>query len=170
MFSILQFENTETKLKSLLSESNHFDSLLFIFDGWRRYKMKACELGIKHPSDLLLPHKGFLSALSPHWSYYLYGSIRSFNLCADGLSGVVRRLRGEFPSHNEVHVFVSRDKTQIKMLYLDNGDYVILHRKQTNGLYRISEKEQKIPIRKISWCKLNHLLTNTKNARKKELK
>lgn len=46
MCSVLVFSSESDKLRSLLSESNHFDSVLFIFDGGRRYKVSASSLGI----------------------------------------------------------------------------------------------------------------------------
>jgi len=55
MCSVLVFSSESDKLRSLFSESNHFDSVLFIFDGGRRYKVSASSLGIHSPQDLLLP-------------------------------------------------------------------------------------------------------------------
>ena len=55
MCSVLVFNNESEKLRSLLSESNHFDSVLFIFDGGRRYKVPVSSLGIRSAGDLLLP-------------------------------------------------------------------------------------------------------------------
>lgn len=55
MCSVLVFSNESDKLRSFLSESNHFDSVLFIFDGGRRYKVSASSLGIHSPQDPLLP-------------------------------------------------------------------------------------------------------------------
>ena len=52
MCSVLVFSSESDKLRSLLSESNHFDSVLFIFDGGRRYKVSSSSLGIHSPQDL----------------------------------------------------------------------------------------------------------------------
>lgn len=71
MCSVLVFSSESEKLCSLLSESNHFDSVLFIFDGGRRYKVSASSLGIDSPQDLLLPLGLVLFRSSPFWSYYL---------------------------------------------------------------------------------------------------
>ena len=38
MCSVLEFSGESDKLRTLFSKSNHFDSILFIFDGGRRYK------------------------------------------------------------------------------------------------------------------------------------
>ena len=67
MCSVLVFSNESEKLRSLLSESNHFDSVLFIFDGGRRYKVSASSLGIHSPQDLLLPLGLGLFRSSPFW-------------------------------------------------------------------------------------------------------
>ena len=55
MCSVLEFSSESDKLRTLFSESNHFDSVLFIFDGGRRYKVSSSSLGIHSPQDLLLP-------------------------------------------------------------------------------------------------------------------
>ncbi len=52
MCSVLEFSSESDKLRTL-SESNHFDSVLFIFDGGRRYKVSSSSLGIHSPQDLL---------------------------------------------------------------------------------------------------------------------
>ena len=53
MCSVLEFSSESDKLRTLFSESNHFDSVLFIFDGGRRYKVSSSSLGIHSPQDLL---------------------------------------------------------------------------------------------------------------------
>ncbi len=70
MCNILQFPDDDARLRSLLSERNYFDSLLFIFDGGRRYKVSAKILGIHAVSDLLIPLGLGLFRSSPFWSYY----------------------------------------------------------------------------------------------------
>ena len=74
MCSVLEFSSESDKLRTLFSESNHFDSVLFIFDGGRRYKVSSSSLGIHSPQDLLLPLGLGLFRSSPFWSYYLYSS------------------------------------------------------------------------------------------------
>lgn len=51
MCSVLEFSSESDKLRTLFSESNHFDSVLFIFDGGRRYKVSSSSLGIHSPQD-----------------------------------------------------------------------------------------------------------------------
>ena len=69
MCSVLEFSSESDKLRTLFSESNHFDSVLFIFDGGRRYKVSSSSLGIHSPQDLLLPLGLGLFRSSPFWSY-----------------------------------------------------------------------------------------------------
>ena len=71
-YSVLYYPDRNEKLLSLLSERNSFDSVLFIFDGCRRYKFEKEDLGIRSPADLLIRNRGVLSLLNPEWSYYLY--------------------------------------------------------------------------------------------------
>ena len=67
MCSVLEFSSESDKLRTLFSESNHFDSVLFIFDGGRRYKVSSSSLGIHSPQDLLLPLGLGLFRSSPFW-------------------------------------------------------------------------------------------------------
>ena len=45
MCSVLVFNNESDKLRSLFSESNYFDSILFIFNDGRCYKVPVSNLG-----------------------------------------------------------------------------------------------------------------------------
>ena len=55
MCSVLEFSSESDKLRNFpLSESNHFDSVLFIFDGGRRYKVFVFQPWYPFPQDLLL--------------------------------------------------------------------------------------------------------------------
>ena len=85
MCSVLEFSSESDKLRTLFSESNHFDSVLFIFDGGRRYKVSSSSLGIHSPQDLLLPLGLGLFRSSPFWSYYLYPQGCNFHKGIDGL-------------------------------------------------------------------------------------
>ncbi|MBV3245066.1 hypothetical protein AAH085_15800, partial [Phocaeicola vulgatus] len=91
MCSVLEFSSESDKLRTLFSESNHFDSVLFIFDGGRRYKVSSSSLGIHSPQDLLLPLGLGLFRSSPFWSYYLYPQGCNFHKGIDGLCGEVIR-------------------------------------------------------------------------------
>ena len=55
MCSVLEFSIESDKLRTLFSESNHFESVRFRLDGGRRYKVSSSSLGIQSPQDLLLP-------------------------------------------------------------------------------------------------------------------
>ncbi len=99
MCSVLEFSSESDKLRTLFSESNHFDSVLFIFDGGRRYKVSSSSLGIHSPQDLLLPLGLGLFRSSPFWSYYLYpqGCNHILYRCDDEYRLECRRLnRGSF--------------------------------------------------------------------------
>ena len=51
MCSVLEFSSESDKLRTLFSESNHFDSVLFIFDGGRRYKVSLENSNTEHIMD-----------------------------------------------------------------------------------------------------------------------
>ncbi len=105
MCSVLEFSSESDKLRTLFSESNHFDSVLFIFDGGRRYKVSSSSLGIHSPQDLLLPLGLGLFRSSPFWSYYLYPQGCNFHKGIDGLCGEVIRHTGSCVSEQSCHQF-----------------------------------------------------------------
>ena len=104
MCSVLEFSSESDKLRTLFSESNHFDSVLFIFDGGRRYKVSSSSLGIHSPQDLLLPLGLGLFRSSPFWSYYLYPQGCNFHKGIDGLCGEVIRHTGSCESEQSCHI------------------------------------------------------------------
>lgn len=166
MCSVLFFESESEKLRGLLSESNHFDSVLFIFDGGRRYKVPASSLGIRSPEDLLLPLGLGLFRSSPFWSYYLYPCCSNFNKGIDGLCGEVLRYTGS-PLHEEsCHVFVERSRRQLSLLYRTGGEYHLESRRLSTGLYRLHREEVSAGFLPIPWSRLNELLTVHKPSRK----
>ena len=135
MCSVLEFSSESDKLRTLFSESNHFDSVLFIFDGGRRYKVSSSSLGIHSPQDLLLPLGLGLFRSSPFWSYYLYPQGCNFHKGIDGLCGEVIRHTGSCVSEQSCHIFLNR------------------------GSFLLKKEERKKDFLQISWNRLNELLT-----------
>lgn len=114
MCSVLEFSSESDKLRTLFSESNHFDSVLFIFDGGRRYKVSSSSLGIHSPQDLLLPLGLGLFRSSPFWSYYLYPQGCNFHKGIDGLCGEVIRHTGSCVSEQSCHIFPDRSPLSVR--------------------------------------------------------
>lgn len=166
MCSILQFPDENACLRSLLSERNYFDSLLFIFDGGRRYKVSTKVLGIHSVSDLLIPLGLGLFRSSPFWSYYLYPRCSNFNKGFDGLCGEVVKYTGAELQDESCHVFVSRSLRQIHLLYRSQGEYRLESRRLSCGIYSLLKSERHKDIIQISWDRLNELLTRP-NPREK---
>lgn len=167
MCSVLVFPNESDKLKSLLSERNHFDSVLFIFDGSRRYKLTASLLGIHHVQDLLFPLGTGRFRSSPFWEYYLYPCCSVFGSSIDGLCGEVIRKSGKALQSDSCHVFVHRSRRQIKILYLCQGEYILEQRRLSEGLYQLKKSELSCPCSPISWSRLNEFLTVHKAKKKR---
>lgn len=136
MCSVLFFPSASENLKSLLNEGNHFDSLLFIFDGGRRYKVPASSLGISRPSDLLSPLGSGLFRSSSCWEYYLYPCCSNFNRSVDGLCG---------------EVFLKRSRRQLKTLYLRQGECIVEQRRLLAGSYSLKRSESSCSFLPISW-------------------
>lgn len=166
MCSILQFPDENACLRSLLSERNYFDSLLFIFDGGRRYKVSTKVLGIHSVSDLLIPLGLGLFRSSPFWSYYLYPRCSNFNKGFDGLCGEVVKYTGAELQDESCHVFVSRSLRQIHLLYRSQGEYRLESRRLSCGIYSLLKSERHKDIIQISWDRLNELLTRPKPREK----
>ncbi len=157
--SVLQFPDENSKLKSLLSESHVFDSVIFIFEGCRRYKFEKSILGITSVSDLLSPLGSGLFRNSPLWSYYLYPCCSNFGKDIDGLCGEVIRLQGGPVLPRSCHMFVHRSKRQVKILYFRDGSPVVEHRRLNGELYSLRKGELKMPFLPIPWGRFNEILT-----------
>lgn len=162
MCSVLVFENESVKLRALLSESNHFDSVLFIFDGGRRYKVSCSSLGITRPADLLLPLGLGLFRSSPFWRYYLYPRCSNFNKGIDGLCGEVISHTGAGVRDESCHVFIDRSLRQLRLLYRQGDEYRLESRRLSTGIYSLRKEERHKDVVPISWARLNELLTRHK--------
>ena len=159
MCDVLLFPDESSKLKSLLSESNPFDSLLFIFSGSRRYKLSASSLGVQSPCDLLLPLGSGLFRSSPFWKYYFYPCCRNFNNEIHGLCGEVLSQSGSYMEAQSCHIFVDRSRRQLKILYRRGEEYIVEHRALSTGVYQLKKSETCCSYLSISWDRVNKLLT-----------
>ena len=159
MCSVLYFENESDKLRSLFSEPNHFDSILFIFDGGRRYKLSASSLGISSPQELLVPLGLGLFRSSPFWRYYLYPRCLNFHKGIDGLCGEIIRQSGFSLQEQSCHVFLDRSRHNLRILYLSNGELRLECRRLSHGSYLLEKGERGKGFVPISWNRLNRLLT-----------
>ena len=159
MCSVLEFSSESDKLRTLFSESNHFDSVLFIFDGGRRYKVSSSSLGIHSPQDLLLPLGLGLFRSSPFWSYYLYPQGCNFHKGIDDLCGEVIRHTGSCVSEQSCHIFPDRSRSRLHILYRCDDEYRLECRRLNRGSFLLKKEERKKDFLQISWNRLNELLT-----------
>lgn len=157
MCSVLYFENESDKLRNLFSESNHFDSILFIFDGCRRYEVSASCLGITSPQEFLLPLGLDLFRSSPFWSYYLYPRCLNFHKGIDGFCGDIIRLSGFPLQEQSCHVFLDRSRKNLRILYLYGGELRLECRRLSQGCYLLEKGERVEEFVPISWNRLNRL-------------
>ena len=155
MCSVLEFSSESDKLRTLFSESNHFDSVLFIFDGGRRYKVSSSSLGIHSPQDLLLPLGLGLFRSSPFWSYYLYPQGCNFHKGIDGLCGEVIRHTGSCVSEQSCHIFPDRSRSRLHILYRCDDEYRLECRRLNRGSFLLKKEERKKDFLQISWNRLN---------------
>lgn len=170
MCDVLYFSDESSKLKALLSECNTFDSVLFIFNGSRRYKLSASSLGLSGVSDLLIPLGSGLFRSSPFWKYYLYPCCSNFNRDISGLCGEVVSKSGLYVEPESCHIFVDRSRRQLKILYQRGEEYIVEHRALNAGLYQLEKSEVCCSFLPISWPRLNKLLTvHKKNKVNKKL-
>ena len=167
--SVLYYPDKNEKLLSLLSERNNFDSVLFIFDGFRRYKFSKEDLGIRSPCDLLVRNCGVLSLLNPSWSYYLYPLSERYTYSIDSLCGKVLRHHGCLPGNNQCHVFIDKKKHHIALLYSLSGEYISIHRQLRQGVLRIKTEEFRTGYRPSHWQEICRLLSEKKETKKSRL-
>jgi hypothetical protein len=165
--SVLSYPCLNDKLLSLLSEVNRFDSVLFIFDGSRRYKFQKEDLGIRSASDLLTRNRGLLSLLNPGWSYYLYLLDGRYTYSIDSLCGKVLRCYGHLPFAGECHVFIDRRKHHLTLLYELSGEYISIHRQLRQGVFSIKRREISEGFRPSSWSEINRILSKIKSSKRR---
>lgn len=163
--NVLYYPDLNAKLLALLSEVRNFDSVLFIFDGSRRYKFHKNDLGIHSPADLLIRNQGLLSLLNPRWSYYLYFLPERHTYSIDSLCGKVLRYHGQLPSAGECHVFIDRHKHHLTLLYDHCGEYISIHRQLRRGRFLLKKEEIPTGFRPSSWSEINRLLSKIKSAK-----
>ena len=162
MCSILQFSDDNERLRCLFGERNYFDSLLFIFDGGRRYKVSTKVLGIHSVSDLLVPLGLGVFRSSPFWSYYLYPVYCNFHKGIDGLCGEVLRLTGEELQANSCHIFLSRSLDRLNILYRYGDEYRLESRRLNGQRYQLRKEERHMRVVSITWDRMNKLFTDLK--------
>ena len=159
------FNNESDKLRNLFFESNHFVSLLFIFDSGR-HKVAVSSLAICSAEDLLLPLGLGPFRSSSFWYYYLYPCCSNFNKGIDGLCGEVLRYIGVPLQEESCHVFVERSHRQFFLLYRTGSEYHLESRRLNTGLYRLHREEVSSGFLPILWNRLNELLILHKPSRK----
>jgi hypothetical protein len=165
--SVLYYRDRNERLLDLLSEGNNFDSVLFIFDGGRRYRFSKEELGIRSPADLLIRNRGILSLLNPLWNYYLYMLDERHTYSIDSLCGKVLRHYGHLPSEEECHVFVSKNKHHLTLLYKLSGEYISIQRQLREGVFPVKKGTIAAGFRPSDWPEINCLLSAEKKTKKK---
>ena len=171
MCTILVFPDESSKLKALFNEATGLDSVLFIFNGSRRYRFSASSLGLECVSDLLLPLGSGLFRSSPFWAYYVYPRCSNFNRGLSGLCGEILSKSGLYLAPNTCHVFINRSRRGLKILYQRQGEYIVEHRQLSSGLYQLEKSERGCTCLSISWTRLNQLLTvHQKNRTKPKVK
>ncbi|MDR1200521.1 MAG: IS66 family insertion sequence element accessory protein TnpB [Tannerellaceae bacterium] len=165
--SVLYYRDKNEKLLGLLSEGNNFDSVLFIFDGGRRYRFPKEDLGIRSPGDLLVRNRGVLSLLNPLWDYYLYLLDERHTYSIDGLCGKVLRCYGRLPLEGECHVFVSKNKHHLTLLYKLSGEYISIQRQLRQGTFPVKKETITEGFRSADWPEINRLLSVEKKRKKR---
>jgi len=166
---VLYYPDKNEKLLALLSESNNFDSVLFIFDGFRRYKFTKSDLGIRSASDLLIRNRGILSLLNPLWSYHLYWLLNERHTYSlDSLYGKVVRLRGKRPAEDECHVFIDKSKHHLILYYCLSGECISIHRQLRQGVFPLKKQDIPSGYRPSSWSEIAALLSEKKEKGKRD--
>lgn len=59
------------------------------------------------------------------------------------LSGLVRDIIGKDPENGDVYIFINRTCSSMKLLHMENGGYVIYHKKLNSGYFRLPNFDEK---------------------------
>ena len=158
MCSVLLFKDSNIKLKSMLSEIHYFDSVIFVFNGSRRYKFETRELGISSPRELLSPLGYGGLRVRPSCHYYVFPSSSNYKNGIDGLCGEVHRLTGKEIEKGCRYIFMDVTHRKLKILYMYKEEYRLEERHLTDGLYELKKGEKNKKIVEMSWTRFNEFL------------
>lgn len=155
------FEDGNEKLKSLLSQaSSEFDSIIFLFNHSVRYKLMKSELGIQSVSDLLFPNGYGICSERYGQSYYLYYDCVSLHAGIHRLQGTIYSYSGHYPDKKDLHVFVDRARRNMKILYFKDNQIILEARHLETQKYVLTKQERKEKYTRITWKRLNEIVSS----------
>ena len=85
--------------------------------------------------------------------YFCVGDV-SMRKGIDALCGVIRHQMGRDPLSGEVYIFMSHDKTRVKLLQWQRGGFVLYYKRLENGRFELPFFNSKTQTYGLSW----HLL------------
>jgi transposase len=85
--------------------------------------------------------------------YFCVGDV-SMRKGIDALCGVIRHQMGRDPLSGEVYIFMSHDKTRVKLLQWQRGGFVLYYKRLEKGRFELPFFNSKTQTYGLSW----HLL------------
>ncbi len=76
-------------------------------------------------------------ALRSNQNFYLYTLPCDMRKSFFTLAGLVRDSMGKDPENGDVFIFISRACNSIKFLHMENGGYVIYHKRLNSGYFKL---------------------------------
>ena len=97
---------------------------------------------------MLLPESGV--------HVWLYAPPTDMRKSFDGLSALVRQKLSEDPTSGELFVFINRKRTQMKVLYFDQGGYCLWSKRLEAGRFHFDARSGEKRV--LSWTELKLII------------
>ena len=96
--------------------------------------------------------------LGQELQYYL--CIGAVSMCngIDGLSSIIRQRLGRDPLSGEVFIFISGNRSNMKLLHWEPGGFVLYQKRLEAGTFEIPEYDPSLSSFKMEWSTLVMLI------------
>lgn len=74
-------------------------------------------------------------ALTDNVRYFICCTLIDIRNGFNGLAGIVQNRIEQDPSSGDIFIFLSKSRTQIKLLYRDHNGYVVYHKRLDKGTF-----------------------------------
>lgn len=101
-------------------------------------------------------------SLNSSLRYYLSVGSVEMRKGIDGLCGVIRMQLNRDPLSGEVFVFISRNRSSVKLLHWERGGFVLYQKRLEAGTFELPEYDKNLASHQMSWHQLVMIIEGIK--------
>jgi transposase len=109
-------------------------------------------------------------SLSSTFRYFFYGSTTDMRKGFDGLCGLVHTEPGRMPQTGEVFIFVNRQRDKIKLLYWEQGGFVLYYKRLERVTFELPRVSSQGKTCQVSWSSLMLMVEGISIEKYKQLR